>query len=155
MGCDTVQKEERGLIKAVDNDNWERFYREGHDRNADYRRRWRNPIGGAVFGLMVVWLGVCLYLKSERILPGDIWWAYLIAGFGGLWILGGLIQLFVPGWRQGVLGSIIPGIALGAIGIMFIYDSWQYWPWILVAAGGSIVLVVIIRALVNSKQRDN
>lgn len=105
--------------------------------------------------MMVVWLGVCLYLKQVGIIPSGIWWAYLIAGFGGLWVLGGLIRLFVPRWRRGFLGGMIPGIVLAAVGLMFIFDSWQHWPLILVAVGGLVVISVIIQAIIRPRRDEN
>lgn len=121
----------------------------------DWSRGWRDPLGGVVFGLMVIWLGVCLFFNFKGIVPPGTWWAYMLVGFGGLWILGGLVRLFVPRWRRGVLGSLIPGIILGAIGLMFIFDSWSYWPWILVAVGAVIVIAVIVRAITRRRRRED
>jgi len=114
-----------------------------------------NPMGGVVFGLMVIWLGLCFYLKHNGMIPEDIWWAYLLAGFGGLWILGGLIQLFISGWRHHALGSLIPGIVVGTVGLMFILESFSWWPMILIAVGFIIVVVVLVQYLTRRRKDED
>lgn len=127
----------------------------GHWKHHSEYKRWREPISGIVFGLMVVWLGVCLYLKHIGTLPDDLWWAYLLVGFGGLWILSGIVRLFVARWRQGLLGAFIPGIVVGTIGLMFILGSWQYWPIILVAVGLVIVISVIVQHVARRRSKED
>jgi hypothetical protein len=126
-----------------------------HWKHHSEYRRWREPISGIVFGLMVVWLGVCFYLKHIGTLPADLWWAYLLVGFGGLWILGGIVRLFVPRWHRGLLGAFIPGIVVGTIGLMFILGSWQYWPIILVAVGLVIVVSVIVQHVLKRRSKED
>lgn len=116
---------------------------------------WDGPIAGIIFGLMVVWLGACLFLKQTGKIPADTWWAYLLVGFGGLWVLGGIVRLFVPRWRRGFLGGMIPGIVVAAVGLMFIYNSWNHWPLILVAVGVLVVISVVIQALIRGKRTED
>lgn len=115
----------------------------------------REPVSGIVLGLMVIWLGVCLYLKHVGTMPADIWWAYMLFGFGCLWILGGLVRLFIPRWRHGVMGAFIPGIIAGSVGLMFILDSWEWWPLILVAVGLAIVISVLAQHFVKQRRENN
>lgn len=129
----------------------EHHFEEHHIRR---RKHVPNLVDGVVFGLMVIWLGICLYLNFSNRLPAGTWWAYMLAGFGALWILGGLAKLLVARWRHGVLGSIIPGIVVGAVGVMFIMGTWLYWPWILVAVGAAIVIAVVVRALTRRQARE-
>jgi hypothetical protein len=135
-----------------ENKDW--FEHDEHRRESpgEVKKR-HNPMGGIVFGLMVIWLGLCFYLKYRNIISADIWWAYLLVGFGGLWILGGLIQLFVSGWRHHALGSFIPGIVVGAVGLMFILESFSWWPMILIAVGFIIVVVVLVQYF-SRRRRD-
>ena len=126
---------------------------EGHGYHK-HKKSWQDPMGGISMGLMVVWLGVCFFLKYKGIIPADIWWAYLIVGFGGIWILSGLIKLLIPRWRKGLLGSFIPGIVLGSVGLFFILDSWEWWPFILVAVGAVIIISVLAQYLTRRRKKE-
>ena len=115
---------------------------------------WRDPIGGIALGLLIIWLGVTFYLKYTGVLPESNWWAYMLAGFGGIWTLGGLVRLFWPRWSYRALGMLIPGIIVGAIGMMYIAGSFMLWPLILVAVGAVVIVVVIVRAIWRSSRKD-
>jgi hypothetical protein len=135
--------------------------REQHDEDdfiSPYHRRayrgWRDPVGGVALGLLIIWLGVTFYLKYTGVLPESNWWAYMLAGFGVIWLLGGLVRLFWPRWSYRALGMLIPGIIVGAIGMMFIAGSFQFWPLILIAAGLAVIVVVIVRAIWRSSRKE-
>jgi hypothetical protein len=129
-----------------------------HDFVSPYHRRayrgWRDPVGGTALGLLLVCIGVTFYLKYKGILPESNWWAYMLAGFGGIWILGGLVRLLWPRWSYRALGMLIPGIIVGAVGAMFIIGSFQFWPFILVAAGLVVIVAVIVRAIWRSSRTE-
>lgn len=137
-------------------EEWRECCREYREERREHRYEhwsWHDPIGGVVFGLMIVCLGLAFYLKYTGVIPASNWWAYMLAGFGGIWILGGLVRLFVPRWSYRALGMLIPGIIMGAIGMMFIAGSFQFWPLILVAAGLAVIVTVIVRAIWRSSRK--
>lgn len=138
-------------------EDWRECGREYRDERRARRYEywsWRDPIGGVVFGLMIVCLGLAFYFKHTGVIPASNWWAYMLAGFGGIWILGGLVRLLVPRWSYRALGMLIPGIIVGAVGMMFIIGSFQFWPFILIAAGLAVIVVVIIRAIWRSSRKE-
>ncbi|MBA7696516.1 hypothetical protein ES703_105166 [subsurface metagenome] len=120
-----------------------------------HHKSWRDPVGGIFAGLVVIWLGISFYLQHRGIIPEDTWWQYFLVGLGGAFLIGGIIRLFVARWRRRALGMLIPGIVVGAIGVMFIMDSFTYWPIILVAVGVVIIISVLTRYFVRRRREKD
>jgi membrane protein implicated in regulation of membrane protease activity len=49
----------------------------------------------------------------------------------------------------------IPGIVVGALGLMFILGSFKYWPIILVAVGLVIVISVLARYFYRRRREED
>lgn len=120
-----------------------------------HRKPWRDPIGGIVGGLIVIWIGVFFLLRYWKVIPEENWWAYLLLGFGGIFLLGGLIRLFIARWRYRGLGMLIPGVILSAVGMIFITDKVNWWPLILVAVGVVIVINVLVQFFRKRKHEED
>ncbi|MBN2378905.1 hypothetical protein JXM67_03785 [candidate division WOR-3 bacterium] len=116
-----------------------------HERHPHHYRSWRDPVGGIVGGLIVVWIGVFFLLRYTDVIPDENWWAYLLLGFGGIFLLGGVVRLFIARFRYRGLGMLVPGIVLSAVGMVFITDKVAWWPLILVVVGVVIVAGVLVR----------
>jgi|GEM_PF-402676 len=117
-----------------------------HQRHPEHRQHhWRDPIGGIVGGLVVIWIGVFFLLRHMNVIPDENWWAWLLLGFGGIFLLGGVVRLIVARFRYRGLGMLIPGVVLSAIGMIFITDKVAWWPLILVAVGVLIVAGILIQ----------
>jgi len=116
---------------------------------------WRDPVGGIFAGLVIIWLGVCFFLRHQGTIPEDTWWQYFLVGLGGAFLIGGFIRLLVARWRHRALGMLIPGIVVSAVGAMLIMDSFEYWPIILVAVGFVIIITVLARHLVKRKREED
>jgi hypothetical protein len=136
--------------------------RETNDRPADsgeswrtrreYRHEWRRehrisrePLRGLFWGLFLILIGVLFFINQQGEVSWDILWKYLLIGLGAIFIIDGLIQTFYAEFRNGSLGKFIPGIVLIFVGVAFLFNFSQWWPVILIAVGGILLISILIR----------
>lgn len=109
----------------------------------EIHEKWRgDPLGGVFFGLLLIFIA-CVYLFREK-LPEGPWWAWLIAVVGFTFLLEAVIRSAIAKYRRPVLGRVIWGAVLLAVGSAFIYGFEDFWPVILIVAG-IILLIYYIR----------
>lgn len=135
-----------------EHEDWEHKW---HNEHFHYKSWRRDPVGGIFAGLVVIWLGLCFYLRHQGIIPADTWWQYFLVGIGAAFLIGGFIRLFIARWRRHALGMFIPGIVVGAVGLMLILGSFKYWPIILVAVGLVIVISVLVRYFYRRRREED
>jgi hypothetical protein len=102
-----------------------------------------NPYSRIFGGLTLILLGTLFLLtEMDKISWGD-WWAYFLAGLGGLMILEGIVRSFSRSAREHVTGRFIGGAILLIVGGSHIFDWHIWWPYILIAVGAVMLLSVI------------
>ena len=140
-----------------------------HDEKAEksseeksYEEKSRSdPVGSMVWAATLIWAGLVLlannlgWLETLRIRLGDTawdmpfeigsWvgaWQLFFLGAGVLVLLGVVIRLVVPEYRQPVLGHLIWAIVLFGIAL----GQWELiWPLILIAIGLSLLVGGVLR----------
>jgi hypothetical protein len=113
-------------------------YEKQEKREKQEKGRGGNIAGPIVGGLILIWLGATFYLQEIGFIPTTTWWAYFLAGIGGILILQGLINFGVS--RRPFIGSFIGGAILLLIGLFFIANIQNiFWPLILVVIGVAIL----------------
>jgi len=91
---------------------------------------------GAVFsGLVLILLGITFYMASTGIIGWKEWWAYFLAGLGGIFLIDAAIRSVVPEYKRPVSGRVFVGLLLLAIGGFQILGIMTWWPLILVVFG--------------------
>lgn len=116
------------------------------DEKEDIGEKWRrDPIDAIGWALFFIWAGLVLiadqlgYLvRFEGVEP----WSIIIIGAGVIVLLQVLVRLVMPAYRKPVMGSIIFGFILLAVGLTEIMAF--SWPvvgaFILIAVGVGIIL---------------
>ncbi len=89
-------------------------------QNEGWDEKWRNdPVNAAVWALMLIWAGLVLLADTMDLVSfgGQETWSVILIG-AGLIVLGGVaVRLVVPAYRRPVLGSVVFGFILLAIGL--------------------------------------
>ncbi len=131
-----------------------------HDEKEEksYEEKYReDPVGTLVWAGTLIWLGLVLlannlgWLERLRIratdLPFDMGfdptaWTLFFLGAGVLVLVGVLIRLANPSYRQSVVGNVIWAIVLFGIAL----GSWELiWPLVLIAIGISMLFNALFR----------
>lgn len=139
---------------------YEREEKEEEKEEKSWDEKWRrDPLGMAVWPLILIWAGLVLLaqnlgLLAEVRMPEGLgplqWWAVFLAGAGVILLLDVLVRLAVPAYRRPVGGTLILGVILLAIGLGQVLGKVVLWPLVLVAIG----LFLIVRALLP-RRRDS
>lgn len=132
----------------------EREEKERREGMEGMEEKWRrDPVSGLIFGLIVIWLGLTLFIAfgaGYRIIPGvseENFWGILLLGVGVIFILEILIRSALPEYRRPIFGRLLAGVALIFIGGGGILGIEQWWPLIIVAVGVLIVIYGFLRAV--------
>jgi hypothetical protein len=114
-------------------------------------------LSGIVWALILIWAGFVLladnlgWLDALRAaLPATLQlsrstWSFIFLGAGGIILLGALVRLLVPAYRQPVTGSLISGLILIAIGLGNLFPWNLVWPIVLIIIGLSALLGGLLR----------
>lgn len=121
----------------------------------DWGREWtreekwaRDPLGGLIWGLIIILAGLALVAANLGTFPWLTWdnaWAFIFIGAGLLFVLEIVIRLVVPSYRRPVGGRVI--LAFVALGIgIGAFIGWELtWPLIIVGIGIAIIVGVLLR----------
>jgi hypothetical protein len=109
------------------------------DSGDSWDEKWRNdPVNAAVLALILVWAGVVwlasnldFFIRFEFLET----WSIIFIGAGLIVFLGVLVRLLVPAYRRPIMGSIILGVILIAIGMGNLISWTLIGPLILIAIG--------------------
>jgi len=119
---------------------------EKREENKNVRKHKKDPLSGIIAGIIVILLGVLFLLVTMGYLDWDNWWAYFLVGLGVILIIEAVIRYMVPIYKRPIIGRIIGGIVLIAIGACGIFDIGFYWPLILVGAGIGIIVSTLLKS---------
>jgi cation transport ATPase len=104
----------------------------------EQRHRW--PFHGFFMGMTLVLLGVLFLLNQTGHLTGDAWWQSLLIGLGAISILNGIMHYRHPAYRWASWGKFVCGTILILIGALLLAGVSQWWPVVLIMAGGAFLL---------------
>jgi MFS family permease len=124
---------------------------EGHTYQNWCEQRWewrkkrreamqKYPLRGLFPGLLLIFLGGMVLANQQGWISGDSWWQWLLIGFGVIFLISGLLQSRVAEYHHGRRGRFIWGIALIALGLLFLLGFSQWWPVIIIGVGVSCLL---------------
>lgn len=88
--------------------------------NEGWDEKWRNdPVNAAVWAFILIWAGLVLLADTMNLFSfrGLETWSVILIGAGLIVLLGVAVRLVVPAYRRPVVGSIIFGLILLAIGL--------------------------------------
>jgi len=88
--------------------------------NEGWDEKWRNdPVNAAVWALILIWVGLVLLAENMNLFrfEGLETWSIILIGAGLIVFLGVAVRLVVPAYRRPVVGSIIFGLVLLALGL--------------------------------------
>ena len=88
--------------------------------NEGWDEKWRNdPVNAGVLALILIWAGLVLLADNMNLFgfEGFETWSVILIGAGLIVLLGVAVRLVVPAYRRPVVGSIIFGFILLAIGL--------------------------------------
>ena len=114
-----------------------------------WEEKWqRDPLSAIVWACIFIWAGLVLLADNQGFLARfgrPQVWALIPSGAGLIVILEVLIRLLVPAYRRPVIGSLIFGFILLAIGLQGMIGWGVIWPIILIAIGLAILIGGLIR----------
>lgn len=134
--------------KSPQEKSWEEKYR-------------RDPVSSVSWAAILVWAGLVLLADNLGLLnqiqaagedlPGFSFfgrieaWSLIFIGAGVIVLIGALVRLAVPEYRQPLTGTLILGLVLIGIGLGNIFGVNIVWPLILIAIGLSVLLRGFLR----------
>lgn len=107
-------------------------------QNEGWDEKWRNdPVNAAVWALMLIWAGLVWLAENLNLfrIEGFETWSIILIGAGIIVLLGAAVRLAVPAYRRPVVGSIIFGVILLAIGLGDEFGWEIILPLVLIAIG--------------------
>ena len=119
-------------------------------------KRWdekwrRDPLNAAVWALILIWAGVVMLANNLELLdwfPFLGGWAIFFLGAAAILLLEVAFRLFVPAYRQPVIGTLILALVFLGIGLGDIV-TWQcIGPAILIAIG----VYLLVRGLLSRRE---
>lgn len=106
----------------------------------------RDPLGAIVWAGILIWAGIALLVNNLGLLStvpvvGDMGgWSLVFTGAGVILIIEVFVRLFLPQYRQPVIGTLIVGLIFMSMGLGDTYGWGLVWPVILIAVGVSIIM---------------
>lgn len=126
----------------------EEYRNEKEEKQEKDEKHRRDPLGGAIFGLIVIAVGVLFLLASQDKIDWGDWWAYLLTAIGCIFIIEVILRSIMPAFRRPVFGKLLAGLILIAIGASNIYGWGSWWPLIVIGAG----ILILFNALFRQKK---
>ncbi|MGD2295345.1 MAG: hypothetical protein PVF22_05865 [Candidatus Aminicenantes bacterium] len=102
--------------------------------------RKQDPWSRVTGGLILILLGVLFLLATLEILSWGDWWKYFLCGLGFIFILEAVLRSGSPEFRPHITGRLIAGTVLILIGGSFIFGVTNWWPFILIGVGVSLII---------------
>jgi hypothetical protein len=111
--------------------------RDQEEKNWDEKWR-RDPVNAAAWAAIFIWAGLVLLADNLRLFTRferlDAW-AIILIGAGLIVLVEVAVRLLVPAYRRPVVGSVIFGIILLALGTGNVIGWNAIWPIVLIALG--------------------
>jgi hypothetical protein len=125
----------------------DRPHDEKEEEKEEEKRR-RDPVGGVVWALILIWAGLVLLADNLGMLRAMFpWrvefmeaWPYIFLGAGVLVFLGIAVRLLVPTYRRPIGGDIILGVVFIAVGLGW-WVGWEIVGPVAVIGVGLAILV--------------
>ncbi len=129
--------------------------KEEKDEKGGEREEWtreekwaRDPLGGLIWGLIVIWVGLTLVAANLGTFPWLTWdnaWALIFMGAGLIFLLEVVIRVAIPTYRRPIRGRLILAFIALAIGAGA-FIGWELtWPFIIIGIGLAIIIGVLLR----------
>jgi hypothetical protein len=122
--------------------------REKEEKN--YEEKWRrDPVSAVGWAVFLVWTGlvflgfnVGFLVSASEFGP----WGLIAAGAGVILLFEAAVRLSVPQYRRPVVGTVIFGVILLAVGLGGLGGNWNYvWPVVLIVFGLAILMRGLFR----------
>jgi hypothetical protein len=124
----------------------------GDEKSEKGEDKWqKDPLSGVFVGLILITIGIT-YIGKSYLPDPDFWWAWSLVGIGMVSILDAAVRSTRPEWKRPVLGKIVLGIILIAVGVGFIYEIEEVWPYVLIAVGFVILIYYIGKSTRSNQQ---
>jgi hypothetical protein len=107
--------------------------------------RYRDPLHGLFFGLLLILMGGLFLAVQMGQLPTHSWWQYLLVGMGAIFIIDGLVHYLRPAQHYFIYGKFVAGAILLLVGGLFLLGYSNWWPVVLIAAGCAVLLRLFLR----------
>jgi hypothetical protein len=98
----------------------------------------KDPLGGIIFGSIVILAGVLLFIDHQYYLEGGWFW-WLLAGIGVIFLIEAMIRYAMPEFRRPIGGKLVAAVILLALGASNIYGLEDWWPLLIIFAGVVII----------------
>ena len=131
--------------KRDEKEEKERDEKEEKSREEKWRR---DPLSAMVWAGILIWAGVVLLADNMRLLARFErleTWALIFIGAGLIVLLEVVVRLLVPAYRRPVMGTLIFGLILLAIGLGNSLAWNVFWPSVLIIIGVAVLLRALIR----------
>jgi hypothetical protein len=122
----------------------EKAEKEHEKEEKSWDEKWRrDPLNAAAWAAILIWAGLVLLAENlgllvrfERLET----WALIFIGAGLIVLLQVVVRLVVPDYRRPVIGSLILGAILLAIGLGDLIGTDAVWALVLIVLGVAILL---------------
>jgi hypothetical protein len=131
-------------------DEKEEKERHGHEEKQE-KEQPRDPLSSVLWALFLIIAGVILLAESQGWITWDQFgglWNLFFFGIGVLLLLEAVLRLMLPAYRRPILGQVIAGIVLLAIGLGGMTGFQLTGPVILIGIGLAILLGGLFRGRV-------
>ncbi|MEA3376176.1 MAG: hypothetical protein U9R72_08285 [Chloroflexota bacterium] len=123
---------------------------EKHEKeDLTWEEKWRrDPVGGAIWALILIWAGLVLLAENLGLFAGVGWfsaWGLILTGAGLIVLVEIAVRLLVPAYRRPVGGSLIWAAILLGLGLGNLVGASIAWPLILIAVGVGLLLRGLLR----------
>jgi len=133
----------------------EKDEKERQEKNWDEKWR-RDPLSAAGWAAVLIWAGIVLLLENLGLLgaltlagrpPVAGAWSLIVTGAGLIVLLLVLVRVLVPAYRRPVMGSLILGFILLAVGLGDILGTGVVWAVLLIFIG----VVMLLRGMLRGR----
>jgi hypothetical protein len=149
------QKQADGAPEPREYYRRERYEKDEKDRREhtekDEKEQRRDPLSNIVGALFLILVGVILLLQTQGWVTWDQFgglWNLFFVGAGLILLLEAALRLMLPAYRRPILGQVVGGVILLAIGLGGITGLELTGPIILIGIGLAILLGGLFRGRV-------
>ncbi len=114
-----------------------------HEKSEKDEKGARDPLSSVLWAVFFIAVGVILLIQQMGYFQYWDWgniWRVFVAAAGVTLLLEAVLRLILPAYRRPVLGTIIGGLILLAIGLGEVLNWSITWPIILIVIGAAMLL---------------
>lgn len=143
-----MSEEERHYGEKYEKEE-EKSEKEHEKDEKTWDEKWRrDPLGSAVWALILIWAGVVLLASNLGVVSNLEWfdaWGAILAGAGAILLIEVVIRLLVPAYRRPVIGTAILGGFLLSGGLSNLLNTNLAWGVVLIVIG----IVLLLHGFLN------